>query len=71
MDPMITRQHMPLPNVNMPRLLLFWLVIIVLLHCRASPPALQPALPRGLAAGPSGDGATDEAVETPAGGLRR
>ena len=27
---------MPLPNVNMPCLLLFWLVIIVLFHCRAS-----------------------------------
>ena len=30
---------MPLPNVNMPCPLLFWLVIIVLIHCRASSPA--------------------------------
>ena len=36
---MITRLHMPLPNVNMPCLLLFWLVIFVLFHCRASSPA--------------------------------
>ena len=39
LDPMITRLHMPLPNVNMPCLLLFWLVIFVLFHCRASSPA--------------------------------
>ena len=36
---MITRLHMPLPNVNMPYLLLFRLVIIVLFHCRAPSPA--------------------------------
>ena len=36
---MITRLHMPLPNVNMSCQLLFWLVIIVLFHCRASSPA--------------------------------
>jgi hypothetical protein len=30
---------MPLPNVNMPCPLLFWLVIIVVFHCRASNPA--------------------------------
>ena len=44
LDPMITRLHMPPPNVNMPCLLLFWLVVIVLFHCRASSPA-QYALP--------------------------
>ena len=33
---MITRLRMPLPNVNMPCPLLFWLVIIALFHCRAS-----------------------------------
>ena len=31
--------HMPLPNVNMPCLLLFWLMIIVLFHCWAPSPA--------------------------------
>ena len=36
---MITRLHMPLPNVNMPCPLLFWLVIIVLFHCRGFSPA--------------------------------
>ena len=36
---MIPRLCMPLPNVNMPCSLLFWLVIIVLFHCRASNPA--------------------------------
>ena len=36
---MITWLHMPLPNVNMPCLLLFQLVIIVLFHCRAPSPA--------------------------------
>ena len=36
---MITQLHMPLPNVNMTCPLLFWLVIIALLHCRASSPA--------------------------------
>ena len=33
---MITRLRMPLPNVNMLCPLLFWLVTIVLFHCRAS-----------------------------------
>ena len=36
---MITRLCMPLPNVNMPCPLLFWLVIIVLFQCSASSPA--------------------------------
>ena len=36
---MITRLRMPLNNVNKPCPLLFWLVIIVLFHCRASSPA--------------------------------
>ena len=36
---MITRLRMPLPNVNVPCPLLFWLVIIVLFHCRGSSPA--------------------------------
>ena len=36
---MITRLCMPLPNVNMPCPLLFWLVIIALFHHRASTPA--------------------------------
>ena len=36
---MFPRLRMPLPNVNMPYLLLFWLGIIVLFHCRASSPA--------------------------------
>ena len=36
--PKITRLRMPLPNVNKPCPLLFWLVI-VLFHCRATSPA--------------------------------
>ena len=36
---MIIRLRMPLPNVNMPCPLVFWLVIIALFHCRASSPA--------------------------------
>ena len=35
---MITWLRMPLPNVNMPCPLLFWLVIIALFHCRDSIP---------------------------------
>jgi hypothetical protein len=37
--PTIPRLRMTLPNVNMPCPLLFWLVITVLFHCRASIPA--------------------------------
>ena len=43
---MITRLHMPLLNVIMPCPLLFWLVVIVLFHCRAFSPALaNPSVP--------------------------
>ena len=44
---MITWLCMPLPNVIMLCTLLFWLVIIVLFHCRASSPA-QHALAKPL-----------------------
>jgi hypothetical protein len=39
LDPMITSLCIPLPNVNIPCPLLFWLVIIVIFHCRDSSPA--------------------------------
>ena len=36
---MFTWLRMPLSNINMPHPLLFWLVITVLIQCRASSPA--------------------------------
>jgi hypothetical protein len=42
LDPMITRLYMPFPNVNVSCPLLFWLVMTVLFHWRASSPAQYP-----------------------------
>ena len=49
---MLTRLRMPLPNINMPCPLLFWLVIIALFHCKASSPA-QHALDNPLVPPPT------------------